>query len=83
MKPLPAVFPAFSLPQNGRRVLAVELKRGEVAAAGTSYALTERQPSQVQQALLADVRSTSAVSGFLRHGCFTPECVAKLFSRPE
>ena len=24
--------------------------------------------------------STSAVSGFLRHGCFTPECVAKLFA---
>ncbi len=76
MKPLPAV-PRSACHKMAGGVLAVELKRGEVAAAGRSYALTERQPSQVQQALLADVRSTCAVSGFLRHGCFTPETDAR------
>ena len=57
---------------------------GSLSPNVTRYHIVVWNPALCITANLAanvSVGSTSAVSGFLRHGCFTPECVAKLSLR--
>ena len=57
------------------RSYASEVTRYHIVVWNAALCITANLAANVS------VGSTSAVSGFLRHGCFTPECVAKLSLR--